>query len=116
MANKFAETVAQAIANSGMSRRQFAARIGVSHVAVGNWLDGDLPTERNVQAIAETPWVDRDQAWMAWFMDRQERATLSAAPVDRTIPGQFRRLATITLNATGCRTFVPYPACSLVAA
>ena len=36
--------------------------------------------------------------------------------LDRTIPGQFRRLATITLNVTGCRTSVPYPSPTLVAA
>lgn len=36
--------------------------------------------------------------------------------LDRTIPGQLRRLATITLHTTGRGTKVPYPACSLAVA
>lgn len=53
MKNGFGLKLRQLIAECGLTRQQFAARLGMSETSVDNWLDGNvLPTEENVAKIA----------------------------------------------------------------
>ena len=53
--NGFGLKLRKLIAECGLTRDQFAARLGVWDTSVDNWLDGNvLPTEENVSKIAGT--------------------------------------------------------------
>lgn len=110
----FTELLRQALDASGLSERRFAAEVGVSHVALGNWLRGGLPVDTNVARIAGTGYVDPDALWLAWMQERRDHVgTMSAAADSGDTPGWncLRRITRRT--ATVARTLVPEPSPTL---
>ncbi len=52
VASRFAESLSAGIKRSGLSRHAFAAEVGLSHTALGNYLSGRLPKIEEAMRIA----------------------------------------------------------------
>ena len=110
MAPTEANTLAARRKELGMTQTDVANACGTTQKTVSYWERGKhLPTKlgHRQQYAAALQW-DIGQV--------DESIQLTARLAGTDIPGQLRRLATNALNVTGCRTSVPYPSPTLVAA
>jgi transcriptional regulator with XRE-family HTH domain len=51
--DRLTKAIASELARSGMSKRDFARRLGVSHSTPNHWLDGTTPEPDNLRRIEE---------------------------------------------------------------
>ena len=105
----------------GLSLAHIGRECGVSYQAVQQWeRDETLPDTPHLIGLDRALKLGRG-ALGEWIYDAPRLAAILeiASPENEAgsaIPGQLRRLATNALNVTGCRTSVPYPSPTLVAA
>ena len=57
---EFGARLLREIEAAGMSRAEFARKVGVSHVTVGRWINGRIPEATLIDAIADVLVLDYD--------------------------------------------------------
>jgi transcriptional regulator with XRE-family HTH domain len=79
---QFAERLRTLRDQRNLSNAELGKSIGVSHVSIGNFLDGQLPKSDNLAALAEFFGVSTD-----WLLGREAKD--SAAPALREKPAEY---------------------------